>query len=188
MSLSKSHDMARKQTILFNICTNKSTSTSKKIHTSTSTHPHIHTSEQTDLHSNSCPSSHHFAKLCDSFPETQRKSSARRVKATWYLFFSHAMKNKMRRKFFYSLWPSPFFILLQIKTNACYSAVIKSSGSVQKSVPVPDATTPRGVLGHPEGKSHQHPPTLYVSIWILMGHLSLQKHILTHHTRRHLVY
>ncbi len=29
---------------------------------------------------------------------------------------------------------------------------------------------------------------LYVSIWMLMGCLSLQKHILTHHTRKHLVY
>jgi hypothetical protein len=29
---------------------------------------------------------------------------------------------------------------------------------------------------------------LYVSIWMLMGHLSLQKHILTHHTRKHFVY
>jgi hypothetical protein len=29
---------------------------------------------------------------------------------------------------------------------------------------------------------------LYVSIYILMGHLSLQKHILTHHTLKHFVY
>jgi hypothetical protein len=40
----QSHDMARKQTIPFNICTNKSARTSTK--KSTHPHPHIHTSTQ----------------------------------------------------------------------------------------------------------------------------------------------
>jgi hypothetical protein len=50
-----------------------------------------------------------------------------------------------------------------------------------------------GVLVHPESKSRQSPHqgcnfTYYTQYSILMGHLSLQKHILTHHTRKHLVY